>query len=101
MVVVEMDMDHYPLDFEGVAGQKGKEKREKRIFARGKEYNGQWKFLCLTFKFKSKEAEESEVNSGYVVENVLMGCGGAYIRNEGNKKYNKYKEGEEVRKLKA
>ncbi|GKC33438.1 hypothetical protein Tco_1040732, partial [Tanacetum coccineum] len=34
-----------------------------------------------------------KVNSRYVVENVLIGCGGAYIWNEGNKKYNTYKEG--------
>nr|GEX07828.1 hypothetical protein [Tanacetum cinerariifolium] len=34
-----------------------------------------------------------KVNSGYVVDNVLMGCGGAYVGNNGNKKYNKYKKG--------
>ncbi|GJS96446.1 ribonuclease H-like domain-containing protein [Tanacetum coccineum] len=33
-----------------------------------------------------------KVNNGYVVENVLMGCGGAFAQNVGNKKYNKYKE---------
>nr|GEU38459.1 hypothetical protein [Tanacetum cinerariifolium] len=27
-----------------------------------------------------------KVNSGYVVENVLMGCGGAYTRNERDKR---------------
>ncbi|GJZ35433.1 hypothetical protein Tco_0581250, partial [Tanacetum coccineum] len=35
-----------------------------------------------------------KVNSRYMVENVLMRCGGAYVGNEGNKKYNKYKEEE-------
>ncbi|GJZ91518.1 hypothetical protein Tco_0663445 [Tanacetum coccineum] len=33
-----------------------------------------------------------KVNSGYVVENVLMRCGGAYVGNEGDNRYNKYKE---------
>ncbi|GJY61709.1 hypothetical protein Tco_0462366 [Tanacetum coccineum] len=33
-----------------------------------------------------------KVNSGYVVENVLMGYGGAFVRNVANKKYTKYKE---------
>ncbi|GJS41311.1 uncharacterized mitochondrial protein-like protein [Tanacetum coccineum] len=46
------------------------------MFARGEEYKGQ-----------------DGLNSGYVVENVFMGCGGAYVGNERNKKYNKYKEG--------
>ncbi|GJS16519.1 hypothetical protein Tco_0410991 [Tanacetum coccineum] len=33
-----------------------------------------------------------KMNSRYVVENILMGCGGDYVGNEKNKKYNKYKE---------
>ncbi|GJT70904.1 hypothetical protein Tco_1030190, partial [Tanacetum coccineum] len=33
-----------------------------------------------------------KVNSRYVVKNVLIGCRGAYVRNEGDKRYNKYKE---------
>ncbi|GKE30717.1 hypothetical protein Tco_1446101, partial [Tanacetum coccineum] len=33
-----------------------------------------------------------KVNNGYVVENVLIGCRGDYIGNEGNKRHNKYKE---------
>ncbi|GJU56552.1 hypothetical protein Tco_1230266 [Tanacetum coccineum] len=32
------------------------------------------------------------VNSGYVVEKVLIGCEGAFVRNVGKKKYNKYNE---------
>nr|GEV67176.1 hypothetical protein [Tanacetum cinerariifolium] len=34
-----------------------------------------------------------KVNSKYVMVNVFMKCGGAYVGNEENKKYNKYKEG--------
>ncbi|GJR85226.1 hypothetical protein Tco_0209237 [Tanacetum coccineum] len=34
----------------------------------------------------------NKVNSGCVVEYVLMGCGGAFVRNVGNKKYKKYKK---------
>ncbi|GJV45600.1 hypothetical protein Tco_1430136 [Tanacetum coccineum] len=50
--------------------------------------------FVLRFEFPSNGGEESEivrkkVKSGYVVRNVLMGCGGAYVGNEGNKKYNK------------
>ncbi|GJX86625.1 hypothetical protein Tco_0337399 [Tanacetum coccineum] len=41
-----------------------------------------------------------KVNSGYVVENVLMRCGGAYVWNEGNKKYNKHKEGTLCKRMK-
>ncbi|GJS64823.1 hypothetical protein Tco_0679387 [Tanacetum coccineum] len=33
-----------------------------------------------------------KVNSRYVVENVLIGCGGSYVGNEGDKRYKKYKE---------
>nr|GEW81732.1 hypothetical protein [Tanacetum cinerariifolium] len=46
------------------------------------------KCVCLPFEFQSKGGVESEkkVNSGYVVENVLMGCGGTYVGNKGNKK---------------
>ncbi|GKA01327.1 hypothetical protein Tco_0673992, partial [Tanacetum coccineum] len=33
-----------------------------------------------------------KVNSECVVENVLLRCGRAFVRNVGNKKYNKYKE---------
>ncbi|GJT66048.1 hypothetical protein Tco_1017528 [Tanacetum coccineum] len=33
----------------------------------------------------------NKVNNGCVVENVLIECGGAFVRNVGNKKY-KYKE---------
>ncbi|GJV76846.1 putative ribonuclease H-like domain-containing protein [Tanacetum coccineum] len=34
------------------------------------------------------------MNSGLCVGDVLMGCGRAYVGNEGNNKYNKYKESE-------
>nr|GEW55043.1 hypothetical protein [Tanacetum cinerariifolium] len=44
-------------------------------------------------KERKEYLQEKKVNSGYVVENVLIGCGEAYVWNEGNKKYNKYKEG--------
>ncbi|GJV52272.1 hypothetical protein Tco_1448013 [Tanacetum coccineum] len=59
-------------------------------------------YVCLRFEFQSKGGEESEdngvcvceiqivirkkVNSRYVVENVLMGCRGAYVGNEGDKR---------------
>nr|GEZ26838.1 hypothetical protein [Tanacetum cinerariifolium] len=33
-----------------------------------------------------------KVNSEYVMENVLMGCGGSYVGNHRNKRDNKYKE---------
>ncbi|GKC02508.1 zinc finger, CCHC-type containing protein [Tanacetum coccineum] len=55
--------------------------------------------VCLRFEFESKEGEETEekqvrknVNSGYVVENILIGCGGDYVGNETYKRCNKYKE---------
>ncbi|GJV01360.1 hypothetical protein Tco_1334929 [Tanacetum coccineum] len=50
--------------------------------------------FVLRFEFQSEGGEEKEkVNSRYVVDNVLMGGGEAYVWNEGNKKYNKYKNG--------
>ncbi|GKE85537.1 hypothetical protein Tco_1559279, partial [Tanacetum coccineum] len=52
-------------------------------------------FVCdLTFNQREEKRVRENVNSGYVVENVLMGCGRAYVGNEGNNKYNKYKESE-------
>nr|GEZ67440.1 retrovirus-related Pol polyprotein from transposon TNT 1-94 [Tanacetum cinerariifolium] len=43
---------------------------------------------------KRIDFEESfaPVNIRYVVKNVFMGYGGAFVRNVGNKKYNKYNE---------
>ncbi|GJW88429.1 hypothetical protein Tco_0163769 [Tanacetum coccineum] len=62
-------------------------KREVCLFEEGDVF-------VLRFEFQSKGGEDSKkVNSRYVVENVLMECGGAYVGNEENKKYNKYKEG--------
>ncbi|GKB08891.1 hypothetical protein Tco_0837203 [Tanacetum coccineum] len=53
-------------------------------------------------KDKKKKLERmKKVNSGCVVENVLMEYGGTFVRNVGNKKYNKYKESKEMRKLKV
>ncbi|GKC58117.1 hypothetical protein Tco_1085715 [Tanacetum coccineum] len=55
--------------------------------------------VCLRFKIEANRGEESEsvrvlnkmvarkkVISGYVVENVLMGCEGAYVGHEGEKR---------------
>ncbi|GJS77390.1 hypothetical protein Tco_0727271 [Tanacetum coccineum] len=65
---------------------RGLEKREER------------KECLQEFKMEGEDAKRrgkldrvdkkvrKKVNSGYVVENVLMGCGGAIVRNIGNKK---------------
>ncbi|GJZ30206.1 hypothetical protein Tco_0575253 [Tanacetum coccineum] len=45
-------------------------------------------FVChLNFNTIEEKKVRKRVNSGYVVENVLMGYGRAYVGNEGNKKY--------------
>ncbi|GJR87466.1 putative reverse transcriptase domain-containing protein, partial [Tanacetum coccineum] len=38
-------------------------------------------------RVREKKRVRKKLNSGYVVQNVLMGCGGDYVRNEGNKRY--------------
>ncbi|GJT52017.1 hypothetical protein Tco_0978174 [Tanacetum coccineum] len=69
------------------------EMKDKDVKKRGK-------CVCLRFEFNLREEEgmrvekrkRKKVNSGYVVENVLMRCEAAFVRNVGNKKYNMYKE---------
>nr|GEV37376.1 hypothetical protein [Tanacetum cinerariifolium] len=46
----------------------------------------------ITCEYDNSNVVRKKVINGYVVENVLMRCGGAFVRNAGNKKYNKYKE---------
>nr|GEW92424.1 hypothetical protein [Tanacetum cinerariifolium] len=52
--------------------------------------NGEDDRVCVYVKFKM--VVRKKVNSRYVVENVLIGCEGAYVGNERDKRYNKYKE---------
>nr|GEX38105.1 putative histone acetyltransferase HAC-like 1 [Tanacetum cinerariifolium] len=49
----------------------------------------------------AKKVLSQLVNSRYVVENVLMGYRGAYVRNEGNKKYTKYTKEEPMLGMKG
>ncbi|GKB30557.1 ALP1-like protein isoform X1 [Tanacetum coccineum] len=75
-------------------------KREVCLFCEWSVFVCRGKCVCLRFEFNPREERRvrkekrvrKKVNSRSVVENVLMGYRGAYVGNEGNKKYNKYKK---------